>query len=212
VQASLAKNTGNESYLCGMSANQFDQLHHIIKSRRSVSWAKMNGSIVPDNDIVDILALADWAPTHARTEPWRFFVYAGEAKAAFGALHAGVYWDHTAEENRQESVRQKLTTNVDLASHVVLAVMKRGQNDKIPVLEEIAAASCAIQNVLLGATAKGIASFWSTGGMVLKKSMKEAMQLADDDHVLGLLYFGYTDEAPREGTRNTPLSEKIVWM
>lgn len=208
----MSKNTRNESYLYRMSINQFDQLQHIIKSRRSVSWAKMNGGIVPDTEMAAILALADWAPTHARTEPWRFYVYAGDAKSNFGVMHANLYWEHTPEESRQETVKQKLKTNVDLASHVVLAVMKRGANDKIPVLEEIAAASCAIQNVLLGATAKGIASFWSTGGLVLKKPMKEAMKLGEDDHILGLLYFGHTDEPAREGLRNTPLSEKILWM
>ena len=89
--------------------------------------------------------------------------------------------------------------------------MKRGDLPKIPAFEEVAAASAAIQNLLLGATALNIASFWSTGGMILKPAMKQFLNLRDEDEVMGVLYLGYADEYP-EGIRKTPLSEKITWI
>src|ERR1700721_1274072 len=105
--------------------NQFEQLEAIVKNRRSVGWAKMNGQIIPDETVNQLLSLADWAPTHGRTEPWRFFVYTGAALKQFGQAHANLYWEHTPEDKRLEATREKLEHNVDKASHLVIAVMKR---------------------------------------------------------------------------------------
>ncbi len=195
-----------------MSNSQFEQLQTIIKDRRSISWSKLNGQVIPNDTINKILNLADWAPTHGRTEPWRFFVYHGESLKQFGKEHADLYWNHTPEEKRQQATYDKLLHNVDLASHLVIAVMKRGDNPKIPQIEEVAAASAAIQNVLLGATALGISSYWSSGGMTHRHELKEFLQLSPDDIVMGLIYFGFTDEPAKEGIRNTPMAEKVKWL
>ena len=172
----------------------------------------MNGAVIPDDLVNAILSLGDWAPTHGRTEPWRFYVYTGESLKKFGKEHADLYWQHTAEDKRQQATYDKLKSNVDKASHMAIAVMKRGDNAKIPYMEEVAAASAAVQNVLLGANALGIASFWSTGGMTHTQALKDYLGLGNEDIVLGLIFLGYTDEPAKEGTRNTPLAEKIKWL
>ena len=100
--------------------------------------------------------------------------------------------------------------NGDLASHLIVVIMKRGESPKIPALEEIAATAIAIQNILLGATAAGIASFWSTGGMTHHPVMKDFLQLEDANIIMSLLYLGYTDEQ-MEGKRQTEIEEKVVW-
>lgn len=172
----------------------------------------MNGQMIPDATIHELLELANWAPTHGRTEPWRFFVYTGEALKAFGQAHAGLYWDNTPEDKRMEATRDKLAGNGDKASHLLVAVMQRGANDKIPLVEEIAATGAAIEHVLLGATALGISSFWSSGGMTHKQALKDYLGLGADDIVMGLIFLGYTDEPAKEGVRNTPAAEKVKWL
>lgn len=194
-----------------MSDSTFELFENIVKSRRTVSFNKMNGKVIPDATIHKLLELAHWAPTHGRTEPWHFFVFGGAAKASFGQGHADVYWKHTAEDKRTTENFEKWLHTPDKASHVLVAVMKRGDNPKIPQLEEIAAASAAVQNILLGATALGIASFWSTGGMVHHPAFKEHLQLGEHDIVLGIIYLGYTDEPANEGKRNKTAAEKATW-
>ena len=195
-----------------MSMNRYDHISAIIKNRRSVSWKKMNGHIIPDATVNGLLELADWAPTHGRTEPWLFLVYGGESLKQFGQAHADLYWQHTAEDKRQLATYEKLLHNVDKASHLVIAVMKRGDNIKIPQIEEVAAASAAIQNILLGASALGIASFWSTGGMTHSPALKEYLDLGTEDILMGLIFLGYTDEPATEGKRNRPVNEKVKWL
>jgi nitroreductase len=195
-----------------MSMEKTTILEELVKNRRSVKPAVMNGEKIADNVIHELLELADWAPTHARTEPWRFVVYSGEAVARFCADHANLYKENTPAERFAQGTFDNLTNMGNNLSHIIAVYMKRGSNPNIPVLEEIAATSCAVQNVLLGAEAKGISVLWSTGGMTLKPAMKQYFELGEEDAVLGLLYMGYSSEGSKPGQRNTPLEQKVQWF
>jgi nitroreductase len=189
--------------------NAFTHLQHIIQTRRTVKPFLMNGKTIPEEQLFDILHLANWAPTHGLTEPWRFIVYGGAQVRAFCQQHADLYRDNVPAEKFTAEKYDKLRHMGDQASHIVVAVMQRGQLPAIPVLEEIAAASCAVQNMLLGATALGIASYWGSGGMAYHPAMKKLLELQEEDLVLGILYLGYTDKQ-LTGRRNTPIQSKIT--
>ncbi|MCC9165739.1 nitroreductase family protein [Pontibacter harenae] len=190
---------------------QFATIQDIIQKRRTVKPPQMNGQRVPDEQVQQLLALADWAPTHANTEPWRFKVYAGDKVQEFCLSHAKLYKQQTDTEKYLEFNYEKLLHMGDSASHLIVTYMRRGDLPKIPPLEEIAATSCAIQNLLLGATALGIASYWGSGGMAYHPAMKEMLQLREEDVVLGILYLGYTDKEVPAGKRIVPLEEKVEW-
>jgi nitroreductase len=191
--------------------NNFDVIQNIIKNRRTLGPAIMNGKAIPNDQVKQILALADWAPTHGYTEPWKYFIYTGEALKEFSKAHADMYWNTTEESHRDENRYKKLLTNTEKVSHLIVAAMKRGSNAKIPIIEEIAAASASIQNILLGATALGIASMWNTSGMTFHPALKDYLKLADEDQVLGMIFLGYAD-IEMEGKRKIPMEEKFVWM
>jgi nitroreductase len=195
-----------------MTNTIFEQVQSIIKNRRSVKTASMNGKAIPDETVTQLLELAHWAPTHGRTEPWHFFVYTGAALTQFGKTHADLHQQNTPEEKRNPATHDKLLHNGDGASHLIIAVMKRGANEKIPQIEELAAASAAVENLLIGASAAGIASFWSSGGLTHSHVLKEHLQLGAEDHVLGLIYLGYTDEPAKDGVRNAPVEAKVTWV
>jgi nitroreductase len=191
-----------------MSVTDIDQ---VIKLRRTVKPDRMNGRLIDDQEVMQLLALADWAPTHARTEPWRFIVF-GEANVkGFTKKHADLFKANTPEASFTQQKYDNLEKLGNNVSHIIIAWMKRVTNHKIPEMEEIAASSSAIQNLLLGATARGIASFWSTGGLALHPALHTEFKLGEEDIILGILYLGYTDEPFREGSRLIPLSEKIEW-
>ena len=189
----------------------YEQVEKVIRNRRTIKAASMNGEKISREVVQQVLALADFAPTHARTEPWRFVVYTGESLTQFCKDHASLYWENTAEETRKQATMENLEHMGDMASHLVIAVMRRTPEAKIPKLEEYAATSAAIQNILLGAEALDIATFWSTGGMALKPAMKQYLKLQEEDEVLGFLYMGYSDQPKKEAVRNIPMDEKITW-
>jgi len=193
------------------NSETFEILKSIIENRRTLKPEAMNGKQIPADIFEQLVALADWAPTHGRTEPWRFFVYTGQALINFCRTHADMYKAHSPEETYNPATYDNLLHKGDLASHLVVAVMKRGSNPKIPLIEEIASASASIENVLLGAASFGISAMWNTGGMVHKTPMKEYFNLAEEDHILGFIYFGYTDEPAKEGKRVVSLAEKVSY-
>lgn len=190
--------------------DKYKILSEIIRNRRSVKPPKMNGKLIPDEQIWELLRLADWAPTHKITEPWRFIVFPGDKAKAFALEHAELYKNSTLPENYKQDKYEKILGNGKNVSHIVVTYLKRSLSADIPEIEEIAAVSAAIENILLGASALGIAGFWSTGGMAHKKEMKKFLKIAEEDIVMGILYFGYADNI-HEGKRIIPLSEKVIW-
>ncbi|RFZ85347.1 nitroreductase [Mucilaginibacter terrenus] len=179
-----------------------------IKARRTIKPSTMNGNKIPNGHVASVLELADWAPNHGNTEPWRFIVFEDPAK--YCATHADIYKSTTTEETFNSTTYTNLTNQGNNSSHVVIAYQKRGDLPKIPQFEEVIATACAVQNLLLGATALNIGAFWSTGGAVLKPAYAEHFGLGAEDAVLGVLFLGYTDVQP-EGKRKIPVEEKIVW-
>lgn len=191
--------------------NTFDTIRNVIINRRTTKPMQMNGEQIPDEHVQQLLELANWAPNHGGTEPWHFIVYAGnDAAKSFCLQHAELYRNSVAPASFLQANYDKLLHMGDLASHIIIAVMKHGKLEKIPVLEEIAAASAAVQNLLLGAQAMDIAAYWGSGGMLLKDPIKPMLNLRDEDFVLGAIYLGKS-EVRKAGTRNTPINTKTEW-
>jgi len=191
--------------------NNFENIQGTIAARRSIKPATLNGKKIPDQQIAQLLSLANWAPTHGYTEPWRFVVYSGDAVQQFCHQHAEMYKDNTPPEKFNPAKYQKQQHNGDKTSHIIAAYMQRGNNPNITALEEICATAAAVQNILLGAEALGIGVLWSTGGAVLQPAMKDYLGLEEEDLVIGLLYMGYTDEPATPG-RRTPIEAKTKWI
>lgn len=191
--------------------DKFSMVSDIISNRRTIKPQHMNAVKIDHQIIHQLLHLADWAPTHGRTEPWRFFVFADDKVKEFCAAHAQMHRQAHPEKSTEDTFN-KLSTMGDNASHIIVVAMCRGHLPKIPVIEEIAATSAAIQNVLLGAESLGIASYWGSGGSIHHAEMKEYLGLGEHDHVMGALYLGYTDQTPKAGQRNIPLKDKVKWM
>ena len=191
--------------------NTFESLQKTIQARRSSKPADMNGQKIDNGIIHQLLELADWAPTHGRTEPWRFIVFEDLAKQQFCIDHAELYKANTNPEKFTHGKYEKLKEQGEPLSHIMIVYMKRTTNNAIPVLEEIAAVSASIQNILLGAAALNISALWSTGGMTHHPAMKKMLDISEDDIVMGLLLLGYSDQPIKEGTRKIPIENKVVW-
>jgi nitroreductase len=200
---------GFKSYFCTMDT--FETFREIVINRRSVKPAVLNGKIIDNQLVMQLLELANWAPTHGITEPWRFVVFSGEAVRQFCHDHAEMYRQSTPPDKFNPSKYEKQRHNGDMASHLIAVYMKRHPDSNIPALEEICATAAAVENILLGAETLSIAVLWSTGGAVQQPAMKQYLELGEEDLMIGLLYLGYTDEPAKPGRRG-PATEKIRWI
>jgi nitroreductase len=185
----------------------------IIKKRRNINPDEFNGKPVDRAVIKEMLEAANWAPNHGLTEPWRFVVYEGDKVTDFGRLHANVYKDHTDPELFLQKKYDTLLHRADKASHVIVILLKRGEKQNIPLVEELAAVACAVQNMMLVATSHNVATFWGSGGMCYHPAMKAAFGLnQEEDMVMGWLFVGKVknDDFP-EGKRQSGYMDKVDW-
>ena len=54
--------------------NKASTINQIIRERRSIKPDSFNDQKVSTADLHQILENANWAPTHALTEPWHFVI------------------------------------------------------------------------------------------------------------------------------------------
>ena len=188
------------------------QLEELIKLRRNVKPQFFSGELVDDQEVKAILESANWAPTHGYTEPWRFVVFSGESKLKLAEFQSNIYKSKTNSESFEQIKYDKLLKTPDLASHIIAVVVHNSVGTKIPLLEEIVATSCAVQNLLLSAAEKEVAVHWTSGGMTYADEMKFFLGFENKDAVLGFLYLGKSENRiNKEGKRLSTIESKTTW-
>ena len=187
------------------------EINELIRSRRSVLPAQYEAGKKVDDAIVNqILENATWAPSHGNVEPWRFVVFTGEGLQKLATFQSEFYKQNSGD-NFKEATYKNLAANPLKASHVIALCMKRDPNKKFPEMEEIAAVSCAVQNMYLTTTAYGLGGYWTTGGVTYKPDAKEFFGLGEDDKLLGFFYLAHVATPSPQGKRK-PVEEKVEWV
>ena len=189
-----------------------ETINQLIKNRRSVFPKQYTGGKIDDKIVHQMLENANWAPTHGKTEPWRFFVFKDKGLESFANFQSSLYKEKTkAKGSFDENKYHKLKNNPLSASHIIAIAMQRQPSGKIPAIEEVEAVACAVQNMYLTATAYGVGAYWASGGVTYWDEAKEFFGLGEEDKLLGFFYIGEIDSALPEGSRS-PISDKVTWI
>ena len=181
------------------STTDFDVLREVIRNRRAVFPQTYNNEPISRSEIMEVLDSARWAPTHKKTEPWRFIVFHESGLDVLANWLTEQYRKYTLKagdysETKEEKIRGKV-----MKSGCVIAIcMHPDPAERVPEWEEVAAVACAVQNMWLSCSASGIGSYWSTPQYLIDG---KGLPLADEDWIsLGLFYMGKWDrkELPAE--------------
>src|SRR5690606_41803596 len=106
----------------------------VIKKRRSVFPVQYTDAPIAKADIVKKLEAANCAPTHKKTEPWRFKVLQGEAKEKLG-LFLSLKYMETDPKPKQITV-EKLIANPKKAGAIIAICMQRDPKNSLPERSE----------------------------------------------------------------------------
>src|SRR5690606_28350810 len=139
-------------------------IQEIIQKRRAVFPAQYNQKPILKEQIIPVLEAANWAPTHKRTEPWRFKVLQGKKPEELGLFLAEKYKETTA--NFSEFQYNKLKENPAKGGCSIAICKQRDPKGSLPEWEEIAATAMAVQNMGLVGTEMGIGAYWSSPGLI----------------------------------------------
>lgn len=179
-----------------------------ILERRTVKPDRYTGETVDDAYIEKMLLAAHWAPTHGYTEPWEFKVFTREGKNVLFEFLKSWHIDNGDNAIKIEKTRKR----IDQSSHIISIGMKRGDNPKIPEIEELLAVGCAVQNMWLVAHAAGLGAYWSTGARAFQPRMRDFLGLSEADKSLGFLYVGEKATATMPGHRLSNIEDKVKWV
>ena len=153
-----------------------------------------------------ILRAGSRVPDHKKLVPWRFLLFQGEAREAFGQVLAEVC---AAEEKDPSAFRLETEAKRFLRAPLVIAVISRVvKNPAAPEWEQVLSAGAACQNLILAATALGYGAQWITEWYGYSAGVRKALALAENERVAGFIYVGTTKEKPDE--RERPALADIV--
>ncbi|MDX6543714.1 MAG: hypothetical protein QOK32_1317 [Gaiellaceae bacterium] len=167
------------------------QLEEAIRSRRT------HKSFGPDpvsrETLDELFELARWAPNHHVSQPWRFRVLGPDTLARL--KEAG---------GASESIK------LDRAPTLVVASAKL-TGDLVQDEEDLHATACAVYAVLLGARARGLASYWRSPEVLRTKRGRDAVGLADGERFVGLIHLGTPLSEPRAKERG-PVGSYLEYL
>lgn len=179
-----------------------------IHTRRTVK--SFTGAPLDRSVVTALVEAATWAPTHRMTQPWRFYACdqaairrLAEFLKAMPAIAA------VPDPAKGAAKLAKLLERLDTLGALVFATWERAADPAVD-LEDHAAASAAVQNLLLAATAQGLGSFWSTNPAL---SHPETLRWLGADPAregaLGGIWLGVASESPTAPVR-VDLSQRLV--
>lgn len=183
-------------------------IEETIQNRRSVYPPQYNNEPISKVEIQTILEAANWAPTHRKTEPWRFKVFTAESKLALGNFLVSTY--NTTAEKPSVFKAGKILEKAEKSQAIIAICMQRDPNESLPEWEEIAATAMAVQNMWLMAHDMKIGAYWSSPSFI--SHLGDHVPLNEGERCLGFFYMGKYDGTLPQGERNTTIEEKTSWI
>lgn len=164
---------------------QTQDILNFIKARRSM------GNLIapaPNHEQVEqAIEVAMSAPDHKQLQPYRFVVLEGDALKKMGeALKLA----SIAQGETDEKAITKALTMPLRAPMIITCITRYRPHDKVPVWEQLASASAAVQNLLLALQALGFATVWRTGSLIDESAVKAYFGVTDTNQIVGFIYVG----------------------
>lgn len=181
----------------------------IIHKRRAVFPAMYASEAIEKETIEELLLSAHQAPTHRKTQPWRFKVYhSQEQRVALGDFLARKYRETVA--NQSEFKENKIRQKPAQSGCVIAICVQEDPESRVPYWEELAATAMAVQNMWLLCTDLGLGCYWSSPKLM--DYLGEFTPLNEGEKCIGFFYIGkIKDELPEAWERNA-LEDHVSWF
>ena len=141
----------------------------------------------------ELFELANWAPNHHLTQPWRFRIV-GPATL----------------ERLKAAAGQEAASKLDRAPTLV-ACSAVSCGDERTDEEDLLATACAAYIVLLAAHGRGLAGYWRTPGVLWTDAGREALAVPATERLVGLLHLGRPIQEQRPPAR-PPAANAVTYL
>lgn len=179
----------------------FDSVSALIRARRT-TMAVDKERDVPFEVVTDLCELATRAPNHKQTRPWRFAYFTGEGRRRFGET---MVLDMVDADHGDEGKRAKTAVKYLRTPGILVVGCAPHENEMLHAENQYATAA-GIQNLLLAATAVGLATFWSTPALPHPRRVLDLCGFGAGDRIVGVLYIGWATDRTPAATEHPPPS------
>ena len=159
-----------------------------IRSRRT--HKQFGREPVGEATVRELLDLARFAPNHKLTQPWRFRLLGPETR-----------------QRLNEAVGTTEAMKLGRAPTLILATAVLS-GEPVTDEEDLHATACAVYAVLLGATARGLASYWRTPAALDEQAVRDLLGLMENERIVSLIHLGPKASDPPEKER-LPLEDVV---
>ena len=173
----------------------FDDLAALIRTRRTSMLVQADRP-VPHEVVEQLCDLAQWAPNHKRTWPWRFALVEGDGRARLGEVIADAMEVHGDPPEKVTKARGKY-----LRTPATLVVGAAPGDSPDRTAENRDAVAAGIQNLLLGGTALGLATYWGSCPKGANDVVADWCGFEPGTHVAAVMYLGWATTAPEAPAR-----------
>lgn len=142
-------------------------------------------------------------PDHGNLKPWRFIIAEGRtALSRLGDIFAeAAVEDNPALANELIERARQLPLRAPM---VIICIAKAVARAKIPLVEQQQSAACSVMAMQQAAFAQGFGGIWRTGTYAQLDYVKQALELGEDDEIVGYLYLGSQAGEPAKRTIPDP--------
>lgn len=178
-----------------ISALPLPAMIDFLQRRRSSKISNIGEPGPAADQLQVILRSAARVPDHGKLVPWRFIVFAQDARAKAGALLRDA-WRH--EDPDATEAKLDLEAERFLRAPLVIAVVSSIKEGKSPEWEQVLSAGAACYNLCLAANGLGFASTWITEWYAYNPVFQKAMGLdPEKEKFAGFIYLGTAKADPR---------------
>jgi nitroreductase len=166
-----------------------DEISTLIRARRTSMLVDRDRG-VPRELVDGLCELAQWAPNHKRTWPCRYAIVEGDGRRMLGEAVADAM---ELQGDPTEKVTKSRTKY--LRTPCTLVVGAAAGDSPLRTAENRDTAAAGVQNILLGATAAGLASYWSSCPKGANDVVANVCGFAPDTQIVALVYLGWPTSA-----------------
>ena len=182
----------------------------LMQSRQTILPKRLTAPGPDAAQLELILSVAASAPDHGQLLPWRFVIVTQAARSdlaeVFGA--ALLERDAAATPEQQAQAREKAYRSPLL----MLAIVNGERGDpEVDLLERMVSAGCALQNILLMATAQGYGSALTSGKALKSAGLRRLFGLGPAEHALCFVSVGTVQSRSSARLRPVP-ADFVSWL
>jgi len=177
-----------------------------LKNRRSTKLKYMTDPAPSAEELEAILNIAARVPDHGKLSPFYFIVFEGGTRVEFGQ-HLRDVWAKNHPESTDKYLKEEASRFT--RAPMVIAVISRIREAKIPIWEQLMTAGACCYNLCLAANSHGYGANWLTEWYAYDEDIRGVLGLENGrDNVAGFIYIG--TETEKQDDRDRPDLENIT--